>query len=153
MKPRTVRCLQEPNPLEEETWETPDIMDRLVPERTTTINKEGEYCFTASPGLWRVTADVLKEEQDVGLQWHYSSDRGEMAFVTNSPITNLHIMQANKTAAGHVTCLVPEDCIGLEVMMTEAGIARPEDKEQFYAYTDEHGNFSFQGVPKKKMIV
>ena len=107
LEPRTVRCLQEPNPLEEETWETAGILDRLVPERTTTINAEGEYCFTASPGLWRVTADVLKEEQDVGLQWHYSSDRGEMAFVTNGPITNLHIMQANKTAGGHVNCLDP----------------------------------------------
>ena len=30
-RPRIVSCLQEPNPLEDETWDTPGIMDRLVP--------------------------------------------------------------------------------------------------------------------------
>ena len=58
-------------------------MDRLVPERSTIVNEKGEYCFTASAGLWRVTADILPEEEEIGLSWHYSSDRGNMAYITN----------------------------------------------------------------------
>ena len=81
LKPRTIRCLQEPNPLEEETWETPGILDKLVAERTTTTNEQGKYCFTVNLGLWRVTADLLPEEEAKGYNFQYGSDRGEMAFV------------------------------------------------------------------------
>lgn len=105
LKPRTIRCLQEPNPLEHETWETPGIGDKLVAERTTTTNKDGQFCFSAHLGLWRVTADLLPEEEQAGFNFHYGSDRGEMAFIMQEGVPNLVIKQANSTASGSVKCL------------------------------------------------
>ena len=64
-KPRTVSCLQEPNPLEQETWETPGIEDRLVPWRNTTVKSDGEFCFTAKKGLWRVITYPYDDEKGV----------------------------------------------------------------------------------------
>ena len=90
-KTRTMRCLQEPNPLEEETWDTPGITDKLVAERTTTTNEKGQYCFTVSRGLWRVTADRTPEEERDGLQWDYGSDRGQISLVTHEGIGNIVI--------------------------------------------------------------
>ena len=81
LRPRTIRCLQEPNPLEEEDWDTPGIEDKLVAERTTTTNEKGEFCFSAHLGLWRVTADILPDEEVAGYNFKYGSDRGEMAFI------------------------------------------------------------------------
>ena len=85
LKSRTVRCLQEPNPLEEETWETPGIEDRLVAERTTVTNQDGEFCFTATHGLWRVTVDKTEDEEE-GITWDYSSDRGSLAFIRETGV-------------------------------------------------------------------
>jgi len=40
-------------------------MDKLVAERTTKVNSEGEYCFTATLGLWRITVDAMDDEPGV----------------------------------------------------------------------------------------
>ena len=90
-KKRTIRCLQEPNPLEHETWDTPGITDKLVPERTTTTNENGEYCFTVSRGLWRITADRTPGEERDGLHWDYGSDRGQIGLVNHEGISNIVI--------------------------------------------------------------
>ena len=84
-----MHCLQEPNPLEHETWDTPGIIDKLVAERTTTVNSEGEFCFTASTGLWRVTVDTMDDEP--GVNFDYSSERGSLAFINNEPVSSLGI--------------------------------------------------------------
>ena len=105
LKPRTVRCLQEPNPLEHQSWDDPGIEDLLVPERTTTTNADGRYCFTAHLGLWRVTADLLPEEEQAGYTFQYGADRGELAFIMEEGVPNHVIRQANSTASGIVKCL------------------------------------------------
>ena len=114
---RTVICLQEPNPLEGETWETPDIEKSLVRERKTTVDETGEFCFTASVGLWRINVQRTKEDKAEGINFDYSSERGSLAFVTNEAITNLNIFQTNSTQSGEAVCFYKEDCAGLEIKM------------------------------------
>lgn len=81
--------MQEPNPLEEETWDTPGILDRLVPERNTTVNEDGEYCFTAKLGLWRLNVHSMEDE--VGIHFKYGSERGSLAFIANDGVPNVRI--------------------------------------------------------------
>ena len=51
---RKVFCQQQPNPLEGQTWQTEGIEELLVPMRETYTDAKGEYCFTATKGLWLV---------------------------------------------------------------------------------------------------
>ena len=51
--------------MEEEMWDTPGILDRLVPQRNTTVNEHGEYCFTAKKGLWRVNVYAMEDEPGI----------------------------------------------------------------------------------------
>ena len=37
--------------------------------------------------------------------------------------------------------------------MREPGISNPEEKKEYITYTDEQGNYSFQGVGKKRLRV
>ena len=137
--------------MEEQTWDTPGIRDVLAPERTTTVNEKGEYCFTVTAGLWRVTVDAMEDEP--GFAWKYSSERGSLAFIINEAVPNLRIYQSDHKFTGRVFCIVPSDCQGLEIRMQEAGIANKPDRFQIITHTDGDGHFEFKGVPQMAMTV
>lgn len=75
--------------MEEEMWDTPGILDRLVPQRNTTVNEHGEYCFTAKKGLWRVNVYAMEDEP--GIHFLYGSERGSLAFIMHEGVPNLRI--------------------------------------------------------------
>ena len=76
---------------------------------------EGEYCFTAVSGLWRIWAQIFPEEEEKGLTWKYGGPNGMRAFITGGGINNLNIAQANITISGTIYCFDQEKCKNDEV--------------------------------------
>ncbi len=57
-----------PNPMNNQTWDTPGINDTLTDQVDTILDEEGWWCFEASSGLWRIWHNLSPEEITRGVQ-------------------------------------------------------------------------------------
>ena len=101
-------------------------------------------------GLWRVTVDYLKGEE--GFEWDYTSEKGQLVLIRESPEPDLTIKQSNSTLTGNATCFIQSDCTGLEIKIVLAGADKLPDLTDRYeriTYTNDKGQFNFTGVPHR----
>lgn len=64
--------------MKEQDWDTPGIEDLLVATRKMHPDEDGKYCFTATPGLWLLWAEITPEEDERGFAFF---DMEKRAFV------------------------------------------------------------------------
>jgi hypothetical protein len=56
-----------PNPMRNETWDTPNINDTLADEISVKLDEKGNFCFKSSAGLWRIWHNFSPDELDRGV--------------------------------------------------------------------------------------
>jgi hypothetical protein len=64
---RKIFMQQLPNPIIEQTWDTPGINDTLHEIESTHVDENGNFCFKALAGLWRIWPELSEEEQTAGV--------------------------------------------------------------------------------------
>ena len=64
---RRINMQQLPNPIENETWDTPGINETLHETESTFIDDKGRFCFKALAGLWRLWPELSEDEQASGV--------------------------------------------------------------------------------------
>lgn len=96
--------------------------------RTTSPDKNGNFCFKAQPGKYKLEIPVIENEKKVGFLLKPSEIAVE---VKNIPILDLKFAQFLGTVTGSVTCM--EDCSDVSVYMTPV---EQQTTEKIYAKVD-----------------
>lgn len=67
---RRVWMSELPNPLLNKTWDTPDINSTLTEAHSVRLSENGDWCFDAASGLWRIWPELSPEEVERGVSFH-----------------------------------------------------------------------------------
>jgi len=81
--------------------------------KTTNPDKNGNFCFRARPGKYKLEMPVIESEKKLGFLLKPSEVNVE---VTNAPILDVKFQQFLGVVSGGITCM--EDCTDISVYMT-----------------------------------
>jgi len=109
--------------------------------KTTTPDKNGNFCFKAAPGKYKLEIPVIESEKKVGFLLKPSEI---MVEVINGPVLDLNFSQFLGTITGNVACM--EKCSDVSVYMVPVD---QQSSEKIHAKieTDQNGGtFTFPNV-------
>eukprot|EP00823_Brevimastigomonas_motovehiculus_P003212 TRINITY_DN1945_c0_g1_i2.p1 TRINITY_DN1945_c0_g1~~TRINITY_DN1945_c0_g1_i2.p1 ORF type:complete len:920 (-),score=234.96 TRINITY_DN1945_c0_g1_i2:5-2764(-) len=107
---------------------------------TANTDAEGNYCFEAVPGNYRVVPTLTDSEMAKGVL--LSPPFRSVALVDN-PILNLNFMAARVRVSGHVRCLASVACDSATVVMSST---QSPAMRQLIATVDSEGSYVFTEV-------
>ena len=115
------------------------------------LNEQGEYCFRAAYGLWRIWINLSPDEIDrkVLMGPHLQNDI--KALVRNSGLEGLTFQQLNLQVSGKVFCTRKEFCVDLPVTLREVGTS--EKRSSYKTKISKDGTYVFNLVKEGKWDV